>query len=181
MYKIIDNFLSKEDHKNILNIMTSSNFFWNLSPFITCSQEKFNFFNAYMTHNFYNILDMKYNKKVNICYDNDQKIITKSKFMYLIDCITDKIKFNEIIRIKGNLYFWSEKLKYHEQHKDYEDESIKGCVYFVNDNDGYTVLENGTKIESVSNRILFFDSSKMHNSTNCTNQKYRITINLNYR
>ena len=40
--------------------------------------------------------------------------------------------------------------------------------------------EDGTKIESVANRVLLFDSSRPHSSTRCTDQKVRVNINLNY-
>ncbi len=35
-------------------------------------------------------------------------------------------------------------------------------------------------IDSVANRILFFDPSEEHSSSLCTDQKRRITINFNY-
>ena len=37
-----------------------------------------------------------------------------------------------------------------------------------------------TKIDSVENRILFFDPSIPHDSENCTDQKVRVNININY-
>ena len=47
-------------------------------------------------------------------------------------------------------------------------------------NDGFTVLHDGTKIESKRNRLLLFDGSKPHHSTNCTDDWRRININFNY-
>ena len=40
--------------------------------------------------------------------------------------------------------------------------------------------EDGSKIENVANRILLFDASKPHQTTTCTNDKFRVTINFNY-
>jgi hypothetical protein len=57
----------------------------------------------------------------------------------------------------------------------------KGIILYVNNNDGYTKLIDGTKIESIENRALFFDSSKKHCSTTCTNAESRINININYK
>jgi hypothetical protein len=180
MYKIIDNFLSKEEHENILKIITCYSFPWFLSSFVAKPEEKNDFFNSYMFHKFYDYREPKLNLGMNIHYNNDP-LQPGSEFMPLLNTLIDKIEYNELYRVKGNLYFWSENLNYHTQHIDYECSEIKGAVYYVNSNNGYTVLEDGTKIESISNRILFFDSSKPHNSTNCTNEKYRITINLNYK
>ena len=49
----------------------------------------------------------------------------------------------------------------------------KTAVFYVNTNNGYTEFEDGTKVESVENRIIFFDGSRPHNSSTCTDQKIR--------
>jgi hypothetical protein len=56
----------------------------------------------------------------------------------------------------------------------------KGAIYCVNTNNGGTKLEDGTIIGSVANRLLLFDPSTLHDSTNCTDKKARINININY-
>jgi hypothetical protein len=84
-----------------------------------------------------------------------------------------------LMRIKCNCYPATEKLITHPAHQDYPFEH-KGAIIYINDNDGYTILNDGTKVESKANRVLFFDASKMHSSTNCTNAKARFNINVNY-
>ena len=53
-------------------------------------------------------------------------------------------------------------------------------IFYVNTNDGFTVFEDGTKVESVANRMLTFPTNMKHSGTACTDQKYRIIINFNY-
>ena len=84
-----------------------------------------------------------------------------------------------LIRIKGNLYMKTTKIFNHNPHRDYPFKH-NGAIFYINSNDGKTVLENGEEIDSVANRLLLFDSSKPHNSTSCTNAKCRINININY-
>ena len=67
----------------------------------------------------------------------------------------------------------------HGQHRDYPIPH-KGAIIYLNTCDGFTRLEDGTKVESVQNRILLFDASTLHNSTNTTNAKGRFNININY-
>ena len=50
----------------------------------------------------------------------------------------------------------------------------------MNTCDGYTKLKDGTKIDSVANRVLLFDPSKEHCSTTTTNVPARFNININY-
>ena len=41
-------------------------------------------------------------------------------------------------------------------------------------------LEDGTKIDSIANRMLIFDGAEKHCSTTTTNVPVRINININY-
>ena len=56
----------------------------------------------------------------------------------------------------------------------------KGAIFYINTNNGFTVLEDGTEIASVSNRLLLFNPSEPHHSTSCTDVKRRVNINFNY-
>ena len=56
----------------------------------------------------------------------------------------------------------------------------QGLIFHINNNNGYTILEDGTKIESIANRAVFLDTSKPHQSTTCTDQDIRLNININY-
>ena len=82
-------------------------------------------------------------------------------------------------RMKLNLYPRTDKIEVHEPHIDY-DYDHKGCLFSFNTCDGYTKLEDGTKIQSVENRALLFNPSTLHSSTSTTNAKARINININY-
>ena len=80
---------------------------------------------------------------------------------------------------KRNLYPNQNKFIEHDTHIDY-DEPHQAAIYYINTNNGYTKLEDGTKVSSIANRMLFFDGSKNHQSTNCTDEKIRLNINFNY-
>ena len=53
-------------------------------------------------------------------------------------------------------------------------------IFYVNTNDGYTEFEDGTKVESVANRMLTFPAHMKHRGTTCTDEKTRVVINFNY-
>ena len=84
-----------------------------------------------------------------------------------------------MIRIKANLFPNTHTLHEHPMHTDY-DYCHSGAVFSLNTCDGYTKLKDGTKIDSVANRILLFDASEEHCSTTTTNVFARININMNY-
>ena len=41
-------------------------------------------------------------------------------------------------------------------------------------------FEDGTKIESVANRLISFPEEMKHRGTSCTDEKIRVVINFNY-
>ena len=110
-------------------------------------------------------------------YDNN--VPSSTHFDNILPLIMKKIDVKTLIRVKINSYTKEDKLIEHDLHTDY-DYSNNGAIFSINTCDGYTKLEDGTKIESVANRMLFFDASKPHCSTNTTNQARRVNINFNY-
>lgn len=57
---------------------------------------------------------------------------------------------------------------------------IKSCIFYLNSTDGYTSFDTGEKVTSVENRLLTFDSAKLHSGNTCTNKNYRAVVNCVY-
>ena len=87
--------------------------------------------------------------------------------------------FRTLIRLKANFYPQTTEMVEHARHVDF-DFSHHGAILSFNTCDGFTRLEDGTKVESVRNRLLIFDGSTMHNSSTTTDAKGRFNININY-
>ena len=160
-YEIIDNFLNKEDFKKIQDFMFSRNLPWFYTNNLNTNQKENNL-HSYFEHHFFNPGQGG-----------------NSNFFNLLLPLVKKIKHKVFIRIKGNLYTRTNKIEVHSKHCDYSWEH-KACLFSINTCDGGTILENGEKIDSVENRMLFFKAYKPHSSTSTTNQKSRININFNY-
>jgi len=82
-------------------------------------------------------------------------------------------------RIKVNCYPHTDVVKEHQMHCD-KTWFIKAALFTLNTCDGYTKMENGDKIESIENRLILFDASKLHCSTTTSNEKSRYNINFNF-
>ena len=87
--------------------------------------------------------------------------------------------FRSLLRVKVNFYPYSEKLIEHAPHTDY-DFSHTGAVLSLNTCDGFTRLSDNSIVDSVENRIVFFDASTTHNSTTTTTSIGRYNINFNF-
>lgn len=160
-YEIIDNYLEIDDYKKLYTTIVESDtsFPW----------YKTNGVAHYGGLDGYYFIHYLYN---DFTYSSD-------KFS-LIEPILNKINPFSLVRIKINFYPATKEIEKHGWHKDYEI-SHKAAVYYLNDNDGKTIFDNGVEVDSVANRILFFDGSISHRSTTCTNHNTgRYTINFNY-
>ena len=110
----------------------------------------------------------------------------QSPFMKQVTCFYDLLKMVSIFRIRANLLTRLPTIVSHPFHADMDhlsEEKQKQwttSIFYVNTNNGYTLFEDGTKVESVANRMLTFPAHMKHTGTTCTDQQIRIIMNFNY-
>ena len=56
----------------------------------------------------------------------------------------------------------------------------KTAIYYVNTNNGYTRFKDGTKVDSIANRIVIFDAQTEHGGVTQTDEHVRVVVNINY-
>ena len=78
-----------------------------------------------------------------------------------------------------NCYPRTSKIVKHASHVD-TDYDHKGAIFYWNTNNGKTILEDGTEIDSVANRMLLFNAAEPHQSTSCTDAPARYNMNFNF-
>ena len=154
--QVIDNFLDKENFNNIKNVIMGDNFPWYYNDFMTRDLDN----KFYFTHTFYR-----------------EPGLTSNWFDVMLPII-QKLQSKSIIRIKANNYCWMHKKDKNEEHVDYSFKH-KGCLFYLNDNNGSTYFKDKI-VTPKANRAVFFDPSIPHSSSLCSDQKRRLTININY-
>ena len=90
-----------------------------------------------------------------------------------------KLRVTSLFRVKANINPRTQEIIKHGFHLDLPFNQTT-AIYYVNSNNGYTEFEDGTKVESVANRLVKFDSNIRHTGTTCTDSKIRCVINFNY-
>ncbi len=156
-YKIIKNVLNEQDLNNLCGLILSEQFPWFMGSVISYKKE------IHFAHFFL----------------NDDYV--KSPFFNFISPILKKLNAKGFKRIKANIYPKTNKIIEHGFHTDYDNhKNLKTAIFYCNSNNGYTKFKNGIKINSVSNTLVSFDSKKQHTGSTCTNEEYRIIININY-
>ena len=155
--KIIDDFLSKEDFTTLYNTFLGPCFDWYYNPFVDYSNQIFDVFdldNYHFVHNF----------------SNDD---------FSLKSIVKKLNIKELVRAKSNLSTRTEKIIERKFHIDVPD--VQTGILYINTNNGWTEFEDGTKVKSVANRLVTFDSNINHRGTTCTDSKVRVVLNLNFK
>jgi hypothetical protein len=161
--EIIDNFLPEEHFRPLQRLLMGDNFDWYYNDFINHPGEeksphpKFQF-----THAFFR-------PPAGICSPH---------FSALNPCF-EALKATILVRVKANLGTITETVLTHEMHTDH-DFNCKTAILYMNTNNGFTLLNDGSVVLSKENRILIFDSNILHTGTTCTDSKIRVVINFNY-
>ena len=160
---VIDNFLEIQSFQNLQNIILGDYFGWFYNELIDYKEDenKFQF-----THTFYK-----------------ENIGVHSNHYGILSNILNKIQPKEIFRIKANLLTKTPEIVVNSFHIDPNDNEIipyTTAILYMNTNNGYTEFEDGTKVESIENRMVVFPAEMKHRGTSCTDKKVRVVINFNY-
>ena len=163
--KIEDNFLAQNDFDRLQTHMMGSDFDWYYMDSIDYYDEKdkYQFF-----HSFY------------------QMCTPEPKSIDILNPILDIIQPISLWRIKANLLTRTSYIIENAFHIDIggvSEEKLKSwstSIFYINNNNGYTKFEDGTKVESVANRMVTFPITMSHTGTSCTDENIRVVINFNY-
>lgn len=159
-YEIVDNFLPDDIFEGIINkIFDGENFTWSLSLNVSDKQSNDGIY-------FANTLLLPEEFHIT----NDIEIVKP---------LLDRIGYKSLTRVRVNLYPSTSKVTRHGNHVDY-DFSHNGVIFYLNTNNGKTIINDQIEVDSIANRALFFDPGVTHCSTTCSDAPYRSTIVINY-
>ena len=171
--KVEDNFLGQQEFDELQTLMMGGEIDWHYNDRVDYEgqKDKFMFFHMF--------------------YFNSTPC---SSFCEKMNPILEIINCMALLRIKANLLTRTPTIVENEYHHDissFNDENRKTIfpeklkqwttsILYVNTNNGYTKFEDGTKVESVANRVVTFPADMKHLGTSCTDKKTRVVINFNY-
>ena len=170
MIKIHDDLLSPREHREIKNTFLNDKFplpwYWS---------------DVVQGEDYLDVDHLDNYQMTHMCYNNCMPNHGEGSGYVAVNPIINHPDLNirALIRIKANLNFRTSKIIRHGFHVDVPFDCMTG-IYYVNNNDGYTEFKDGTKVESVANRMVTFPSQMLHSGTSCTNKRRRIAINFVY-
>ena len=152
--KILDNFLDQEKFDELRTIMMGSNIDWHYSDGID-----FGVKDSAGKITWPNEVDRDKFQFAHMFYVN---FAPNSPFCAHLGPITEIIDPISLWRIKANLLTKTPNIIENAFHVDMtgvSEEKVKQLttsIFYVNTNNGYTEFEDGTKVESVANRMVIF-------------------------
>tara|TARA_B000000609_G_C24149474_1_gene336395 strand:- start:789 stop:1301 length:513 start_codon:yes stop_codon:yes gene_type:complete len=160
---IIDDFLPPKEYDEIYRAIRNKDFPYGFSAQVNDKQvNKFDYYFANMVYQ----------------RDMPNSPIAPLLMNIFIPKLIELDVFTSLMRIKVNCYPYTDVLKEHEPHTD-QDFFVKGAIFSINTCNGFTRYKD-KKVDSIKNRMFFFDSSAPHNSTTTSDSKARFNINFNF-
>lgn len=172
MYSIVDNFLPKEDFQRIKNTFfpkdttDPNNFSWNYHRGIVRDPD--------LGPTGYEEHDWMYNR---LMYSSDCGM-KFDKHYFVIKPIIDKLNIKNLFDVRANLLVPTKEHIYHEFHVD-RHVPHNVALFYVTNNNGFTILKDTAKVNCMENRMLIFDGVIEHHSVTSTDN-IRCAININY-
>lgn len=162
--EIIDNVLSEKTFNNIVNYTCNNNDFpWNLvqNGVSIRGDGKYQFIHEFKT-------------------DTDKM----SPYNYLLRNLYLRLGVNNLWRCKMNLNIKTKKTHvFYPFHQDFTTLQVPftTAVFYLNTNNGYTLFEDGTKVDSVANRMVMFNGNTKHTgATHTEGDRFRFVLNINF-
>ena len=172
--KIIDNFLTSSELKEMQLHMLGHNFPWFYQDKVVGpkAEQEESPDNFQFVHNIY--------------YLNKPNSTVYSEFIepMFVRKLEKQLSLGALIRIKLNLTLKTknieEILPYHCDFPEPQFKKSFTAVYYLNTNNGYTKFEDGTKAESIENRFVVFPTPLKHTRATTSDQKIRVVLVFNF-
>ena len=106
-----------------------------------------------------------------------------SPYFKIVFPIVDKLDIRSWVRIKSNMRprtFTTVHTHFHTDFPSPKYDGLTTSIFYANTCNGYTEFEDGTKIESVANRLALFSGKLSHRGVRQTDTKSRCVINFNW-
>ena len=162
--EIVDNVLSEKTFNNIVNYTCNNNDFpWNLVQ---------------------NGVSIPGDGKYQFIHEFKSETGVMSPYNYLLRNLYLRLGVNTLWRCKMNLKIKTKKTHvFYPFHTDFTTLQVPftTVVFYLNTNNGYTLFEDGTKVDSVANRMVMFNGNTKHTSASHTEgDRFRFVLNINF-
>lgn len=158
--EIIDNFLESSTFSELQNVFLGSHFPWYFNNGVNQPSNKNNLDDYQFTHKIF------------------EDSTVHSDVFDLVRPILSKLSIKSLVRVKANLSVKTKDLSFHGMHTDTTFDCTT-AIFYLNTNNGQTLVDD-SKVDSIENRLVTFNSQIMHAGSTTTDTQTRVVLNLNY-
>jgi len=193
--KIIQNFLQEELYYRLYGAINRSNLNWCIGEelyeddiLLRKGSYKESQYKSIIESNGFYETDNRFDIQNVIMFRDNHNICARELnespiFWEVLEYINDVIKIKVPLRMKLNMTFCNDVNRVNGFHTDIphlKDTPHKTAVLYLNDNNGGTLLEDGTFIKSEANKFVMFDGNINHAPVTQTDTKKRFVLNYNF-
>ena len=164
MYKIIENYLPQKQADEIESVMINPP-----KPIDPAPVFPWFYMPHFFTHVFYERRGME-----------EDKLFKGINNTILARLEKEDMKDMDLLRVRANLHLKNPQPVFAEPLSADHFINQKVAIYYVNTNNGYTLLDEKIKIPSIKNSVLIFDGEQ-HKAVSQTDENVRVIINIYYQ
>ena len=166
---VIEKFLPEDYFQELKSTVFDKNFLWNFSEVSVYNSQQ-------------ELEDLTNYQFSHVLYENSKPC---SKFYENFSILFGKLNCSVLLRAKINLNVNIGSIKEKPFHTDIPTFIAKNInyntgIFYFDTNNGYTKFKDGTVINTVENRLLYFNGHIPHCGSSCTDSKKRIVLNINW-
>lgn len=159
-YEIIDNFLPKSSFNKIKGIILDEEFPW------LCKEIKAK-------------ADETPKKYISFDHGIYAQNVPISPFFEELEIIIGRIDCKSLLNMSCNMNTMTSEFLENKINPIYPFPNAQG-IFYLNNSDGYTIVEDDIKIENIENRLIIFNGEKEYIDSTCTNTTRKVSITFNY-
>ena len=186
-HKVIDNFLNQSDFTELTNnLLPSSNPNDLNNPGLSWTYEGKIVSGGDQDLRFKNATNIELANPIHQwCFAHPFFTVGYESYaMGFLTALLNKIKPIALCRIQATFTPQQEKRRRSYFHLDmgqpHNHTQMITAIFYLNTTNAPTILEDGTEIECRANRFVSYPANTYHAGVLCTDQPYRVLINLNY-
>ena len=167
MFQFYDDFLEKKYFDRLVEQINSRDFPWKYCDTVSHSLDESRISTQELEEQFYFVHNI---------YENNKPL--SPLYEYILP-VYDKLDIRSLMRSRIIMYMNQGKQIIHEKHFDFHYDHNAALLY-LNTNNGFTEFVDGTRCDSVENRLVIFNGRIEHTSSTCTDVKKRQVLTINY-
>lgn len=164
--QVLDDFLDRETFLAMRGALLAPSFPWEDSLVLSPSESA-------------HLAPAENRQRVHGFFLDKQGVRIRSPHLGIVQPLLERLQPARLLKVKLNLTARRDRPIAWGLHVDTRHPGATTAVFYLNTNNGGTLFEDGTRVDSVGNRLVLFEASRRHTGVSCTDAAFRLVLNVN--